>query len=338
MGSAYSSHHTNLGKDSTSFDADATGTVARWGDAAFTLSMGNWKENNDHTEVWGVEYKTNHHQNKKKHVCGFQLKANYDSNGVESIHFGIRDSSSENETKFALKITRVARDGLSGGITGIDSSSTGGGAPVSFTRAKESCTIETTIVSYGCSKRNGLFVLETKKKVSSENGYAVTLAHYYITTHFGLSVTAKVYRNKNGNGFHVEVEGPTKHPSDELSKVLAKTCRTGIWSPNLCSHCSSNNENNKINNVIGSKKTAIATIKNNGVSKSSSLLKATTPQSNHQEQQGKDEVIGQVVKQAMFSSNVEVQYNKGLINSTGNTTGFLNNSIIFMNYKLPNLG
>ncbi|MED6156768.1 hypothetical protein PIB30_017580 [Stylosanthes scabra] len=329
MGSSYSSHHTNLGQDSTSFDSGATGTIARWGDG-FALSMGNWKENNDHTEVWGIEYKTKQNPNTKKLVCGFQLKVNRDNTGVESIYFGIRDSSSKNETKFSLKITRVARDGLSGGITGIDSSS--GGAPVSFTRAKESCTIETTVVSYRCSNREGLFVLETKKKVNSENTYTVNLAHYYITQSFGLSVTAKIRRNKNGNGFDVELDGPIKHPNVELSKVLAKTCRTGIWSPNLCSHCNNNNNNN---NVIGPKKAI-------GVTKNSSLLKGTTPiQSNHEDQKGKDEVVvSQVVKQAMLSSNnVEVQYNKGLINSTGNTSGFLNNSIIFMNYnKLPNLG
>ncbi|MED6111210.1 hypothetical protein PIB30_050368 [Stylosanthes scabra] len=76
-----------------------------------------------------------------------------------------------------------------------------------------------------------------------------------------------------------------------------------------------------------------------GVSKNSSLLKAIPDESNHDEgQRGKDEVVSQVVKQAMLSSNVEVQYNKALINSNGNTSGFLNNSIIFMNYKLPNLG
>ncbi|MED6111209.1 hypothetical protein PIB30_050367 [Stylosanthes scabra] len=327
MGSSYSTHHTNLGKESTLFDSSATSTVARWG-GAFTLSMGNWKENNDHTEVWGVEYKTKQNPNTMKLVCGFQLKVNRDNTGVDSIHLGIKDSSSENETKFSVKITRVARDGLSGGITDIDSSS--GGAPVLFTRVEESCTIETNVVSYHCTNREGLFVLETKKKVSSENAYAVNLAHYYVIQSFGLSVTAKISRNKNGNGFDVELDGPIKHPNVELSKVLAKTFRTGIWSPHLCSHCCNNNNNN--NN--GSKKAI-------GVTKNSSLLKGTTPiQSNHEDQKGKDEVVvSQVVKQAMLSSNVEVQYNKGLINSTGNTSGFLNNSIIFMNYnKLPNLG
>ncbi|MED6156771.1 hypothetical protein PIB30_017583 [Stylosanthes scabra] len=74
-----------------------------------------------------------------------------------------------------------------------------------------------------------------------------------------------------------------------------------------------------------------------GVSKKSSLLKAF-PESNHDEgQRRKDEVVSQVVKQAMLSSNARVQHNKGLINSNGNTSGFLNHCIIFMNYKLPNL-
>ena len=303
MGSAYSSH-TNLGKDSTSFDAGATGTIARWGES-FEVSMGNWKENNDHTEVWSVEYKTG--QN-KKHSCGFQLKANRDNSGVESIHFGIGDSSADNKTDFALKITRVARDGLSGGITGIDSSS---GGPVLFTRAKESCTIETTIVSYGCSQRSGLFVLEMKKKVNSENAYTMTLAHYYVTKDVGLSVAAKICRNKNGNGFGVEVEGPIKHPSADLRKVIVKTCRTGVWSPTACSHCNGAKGN------TGNK---------SGVSNNNSSLNVA--QSNHHH--GED-AIGQVVKGATFSSNVREQHNKGLINSSGYTTGSLNNSIIFMN-------
>lgn len=29
----------------------------------------------------------------------------------------------------------------------------------------------------------------------------------------------------------VEVKGPFKHPSDDLRRVIAETCRTGIWCP-----------------------------------------------------------------------------------------------------------
>ncbi|KAJ1380600.1 hypothetical protein SESBI_45878 [Sesbania bispinosa] len=227
MGASYSSH-TNLSNDCTSFEAGATGTTARWG-SSFEISMGNWKENNDKTEVWGVEYQTG----QKKRTCGFQLKASHDKSGggVESIFFGLGDTTSENKTEFALNISRVGRDGLHGGITGIDSS----GPPKSFTRAKQDCSIETTIVSYGCSYREGLLVLEMKKKVKCESAYMVTLAHYYVTKDVALSIAAKISRK--GNGFVVKVEGPFKHPSNDLRKVLVKTCRTGIWSPGACSHC-----------------------------------------------------------------------------------------------------
>ncbi|MED6156772.1 hypothetical protein PIB30_017584 [Stylosanthes scabra] len=271
MVSSYSSFHTNLGKDSTYFDATPTTIVACWEDA-FAVFLRNWKENNNHTEVWSVEYKIKQNPNTNIiPVCAFQLKANRDNNGVESIHFGITDSSSQNETKFSLTITRVARDGLSGGISSFGSSSAG--APVLFTRAKESYTIETT-------------------------------AHYYINQTFALSVTAN--RNKNGNGFYVEPEGPTKHPNVELRKVLTRTCQTGtIWHSSSSSISISNN--NDDDDVIGSKKVPSATISNkNGVSKNSTLLKAaaTTAEFNHHEdQQG-------VNKQAMYSGNNNVEFHQ----------------------------
>ena len=48
MGTGHSTH-TNLGSECTSYDAGATGTIARWGES-FEVSMGNSKENNDHDE------------------------------------------------------------------------------------------------------------------------------------------------------------------------------------------------------------------------------------------------------------------------------------------------
>lgn len=294
MGTAHSSH-TNLGSECTSYDAGATGSIARWG-KSFEVSMGHNKEN-DNTDVWGVKYKTC----QKKNTCGFNLKASRDSNGVESIHFGLGDFG-DNKTEFAVKITRVSRDGLRGGISGIDSCN----APVSFTRAKQDHTIETTLVAYGCSFREGLFVLEMKKKVNSEHAYMVNMAHYYITKDVGLSVEAKILRRKSC--FCVEVEGPFKHPSEELRKVIVKTRRTGIWSRSACSHCNAA----KLSSSDGGK---------SGESKSS--LKAE-PSS----QKGHD-IVGQISNHA-FSSSIKEQYNKGLINSTGYTSGSLNNSIIFI--------
>ncbi|QCE13352.1 uncharacterized protein LOC114162940 [Vigna unguiculata] len=292
MGTAHSSH-TNLGSECTSYDAGANGSIARWGNS-FEVSMGHNKEN-DHTEVWAVKYKTC----QKKNTCGFNLKASRDSNGVESIHFGIGDFA-DNKTEFALKITRVGRDGLRGGICGIDSCN----APVSFTRAKQDHTIETTIVAYGCSFREGLFVLEMKKKVNAEHAYMVNMAHYYVTNDVGVSVEAKIQRRQSC--FGVEVEGPFKHPSEELRKVLVKTRRTGVWSRSACSHC----------NVVAKSGGAKSGESN------SSLKAQPSPQKGH-------DVVGQISNHA-FSTSIKEQYNKGLINSSGYTTGSMNNSIIFI--------
>ncbi|XP_057430219.1 uncharacterized protein LOC130723260 [Lotus japonicus] len=292
MGSAYSSSHTNLSKECTSFEAGATGTRACLG-GSFEIFMGKTKEN-DRTDVWGVEYKTG----QKNNCCGFQLKATHDNNGAETIFFGLIDTA-ENKTEFSLKITRVGRDRLRGGIAGVNSSR----PPVSSTRAKPDCTIETVIVSYGCSFREGLFVLEMKKKINAENAHMVTLAHYYVTKDVGLSVSAKIFRSKGGGSFVVEMEGPIKHPSSDLRKVLVKTSHTCIWSPGACSHCKA-----------AKSSTGAKTGDSNG-----SLLKAD-----------QSHTVGQIVKDGFFSSNVREQHNKGLINSSGYTTGSLNNSIIFI--------
>ncbi|XP_027338283.1 uncharacterized protein LOC113852244 [Abrus precatorius] len=289
------SNHTNLGNECTSYDAGAKGTIARWGDS-FEVSMGNWKENNDHTEAWGVEYKTS----QKKRTCGFQLKATRDNNGVENIHFGLGDSA-DSKTEFALKITRVGLDGLRGGIIGINSCV----SSMTNTRAKQDHIKETTIVSYGCSYREGLFVLEMKKKVNCDNAYMVNMAHYYVTKDVGLSVAAKIRRIKNC--FVVEVEGPFKHPSVDLRKVVVKTRRTGMWSPSACSHCN------------GAK---VSNSNKSGDFNSSLKANSHDPKS--------EETVSEIVKHAFFSSNVKEQYNKGLINSSGYTTGSLNNSIIFI--------
>lgn len=295
MGSNHSSH-TNLGRDSTSFESSSTGSIARWGDF-FSVGMSKWKEN-EKTEVYGVEYKTG----QKKRGCGFQLKTTHDNNGtIESIHLGLGDTTVDNKTEFTIMITRVARDGLRGGIIGIDSST----SPITSTRTKNDYSIETTIVPYGCSYRDGLFVLEMKKKGNSENACTVTLAHYYVTKEMGLSVTAKICRK--GNSFIVEVEGPCKHPSSDLRKVIVKTTRTGIWSPGACSHCK-----------------AAKAISSTSGGASNSTLKGQSGQQS-------DGKVDAIVKHAVFSSNVREQKMTGLINSSGYTSGSFNHSIIFIN-------
>ncbi|CAL5184292.1 unnamed protein product [Lathyrus oleraceus] len=326
MGTSHSTH-TNLGKDSTSFKTSATGSIARWGDS-FEVSMSKWNEN-DHTEAWGVKYKTG----LKNRTCGFNLKATNDNNGIESIHFGLLDNAN-NKTEFAVNISRVDRDTLRGGITGLDSSV----SPKSFTRTKPDCVIETTLVSYHCSHREGLFVLEMKKKGKSENVCIVNLAHYYVTKDVGLSVTARIYRNK-GNNFVVEVEGPIKHPSVDLRKAVVKTCSTGVWSPGACSHCKGTKtkastgvkNEDSISSLKGHTHTHVQhssslVLKGEShVQHSSSLLKGES-----HVQRSDRKVGGEIVKHAFFSSSVREQFNTGLINSTGYTSGSLNNSIIFV--------
>ncbi|ESW10998.1 hypothetical protein PHAVU_009G256700 [Phaseolus vulgaris] len=274
MGTGYSSH-TNLGSECSSYDAGESGSIVRLGDS-FEVLMSHNK--NDHTEVWGVQYNTS---DQKKNNCRFSLAASHDKNGVESIELGLRDHA-DNKTDFTLNITRIGRVGLQGGISGIISCN----GTMSFTRAKQDHTIETTIVPSGCSFREGLFVLEMKKKVNSEHAYMVNMAHYYVTKDVGLSVEAKIYRSKKC--FRVEVEGPFIHPSDELRWLLVKTRRTGIWSRSACSHC------------------YVAKAKSG---ESNSSLKA---------------------KPSGFSSSIKQQYNRGLINSSGYTTGSLNNSVFFI--------
>lgn len=190
-------------------------------------------------------------------------------------------------------------------------------SPISFTRTNQDYLIETTIVSYSCSYREGLFVLEMKKKGKSKNACIVNVAHYYITKDVGLSVSAKIFRNK-ANGFVVEVEGPFKHPSVDLRRVVDKTCSSGVWSPNACSHCKRT-----------TKKASIG-VKSGDLNSNNSLLKGD---SHVQESDGK---IGEIVKHGLFSSSVREQVNIGLINSSGYTSGTLNNSIVFMdcNFKM----
>lgn len=90
---------------------------------------------------------------------------------------------------FSLDITRAARDGLHGGITGVTTS----GIYKSSRTVKQDYSIETTIVSYDNSYSDTLFVLQMKKRKNHENACMVTMAHYYVTKGVGLSAAAKIY-------------------------------------------------------------------------------------------------------------------------------------------------
>lgn len=183
---------------------------------------------------------------KKEHGCGFHLRTKHDNNGVESINF-LSGDNADIRSGFSLDITRAGRDGLHGGITGVTTS----GIYKSSRTVKQDYSIETTIVSYDNSYSDTLFVLQMKKRKNHENACMVTMAHYYVTKGVGLSAAAKIYLSK-GKGFVFEVKGPFKHPSDDLRRVIAETCRTGIWCPGAKSSytkqqdCSSSLENSGI--------------------------------------------------------------------------------------------
>ncbi|KAL5097873.1 hypothetical protein RYX36_002200 [Vicia faba] len=239
MGNGYSGRNTNLGVNCPYFDSSTTGTTARWGDSLEVSMCKYWDK--DESEVWCVGYKIG---KKLEHGCGFSLRAKHDNSGVESIYFSLGDDN-DIMSGFSLDITRVGRDGLHGGIRGVTTS----GIYKSSISVKQDYSIETTIVSYGNSYSDTLFVLQMKKRKNHENACMVTMAHYYVTKDVGLSAAAKIYLSK-GKGFVVEVKGPFKHPSDDLRRVISETCRTGIWCPAAKSSytkqqdCSSSLENN----------------------------------------------------------------------------------------------
>ncbi|CAJ1963228.1 unnamed protein product [Sphenostylis stenocarpa] len=240
--------------------------------------MANTEENDD-TKGWSVVYKIGQMKNQ---ICCFHLGASREFNRVKNITFSLSDNSANNQIQLHLGITRVGRDRLRGGI-GASVSSGGGNlsSPMSFKRDMEDLSIETTIAPYGCSDREGLVVLEKKKLLYSRDAYMVNVAHYYLTGEVGVSVAAKVRRNK-GHGFVVEVEGPFVHPSADLRKVIEQTCRSGVWSPGACSHC------------------------NNGAS--SSTVSSLT-----------DKKLSEILKRLSSSGNASDQVYTGLVNASGYT-------------------
>jgi len=230
MGILYS-RQTNLLSQCTSFQANSIGTQARIGDNV-EVYLANFKEGEDTS--WCVTYETGQ---TKKRTCAFTLGASSENKRVKNIRFMLSDASDNSGVYLILDIARVGRDRLRGGITSsCHSGEESMFRQMFFERDVEDLSIETHIAPYGCSKRGGLVVLELKKLRYSRDAYMVNVAHYYINDEVGLSVAAKVRRNKN-HGFVVEVEGPFVHPSADLFKVVEQTCRTGIWSPGACSHC-----------------------------------------------------------------------------------------------------
>ncbi|CAK8531579.1 unnamed protein product [Lathyrus sativus] len=251
MGIGYSSCNTNLGINCPDFCSSTTGTTARWG--PIEVSMCADEEEEDHTKIWGVSYyigkKSRHgfHDHKdiwgmpfelnkgSKQGCGFQLRAKHDDNGVENIYFAL-SANDDSTDGFNLDIKRVGNDGLQKQINGMNNS----GIYKTSICVKQGYSIESTIVSFGNSYSDTLFVLQMKKRKNHDNAYMATMAHYYVTKEVGLSVAAKIYLCK-GKGFAVEVKGPFKDPSDDLRRVIAETCRTGIWSPEAKSSSSFKN-------------------------------------------------------------------------------------------------
>ncbi|XP_047158660.1 uncharacterized protein LOC124829239 [Vigna umbellata] len=96
-------------------------------------------------------------------------------------------------------------------------------------------------VDIGC-----LVVLENKRKIEEEGPYAVTVAHYIVTSaginHYsgtrldvGLSVVVKIGAS-NGN-LDITVEGPDQHPPLGLRYLFGEALRTRMWKPSMCPHC-----------------------------------------------------------------------------------------------------
>ncbi|WVZ15919.1 hypothetical protein V8G54_013485 [Vigna mungo] len=96
-------------------------------------------------------------------------------------------------------------------------------------------------VDIGC-----LIVVESKRKIEEEGLYAVTLAHYIVTSagindyygnrvDVGLSVVVKIGAS-NAN-LDITVEGPDQHPPLGLRYLFGEALRTRIWKPTMCPHC-----------------------------------------------------------------------------------------------------
>ncbi|KAF7813793.1 uncharacterized protein G2W53_034769 [Senna tora] len=175
--------------------------------------------------------------------CTFEVEASV-KNGVENYLSLVFDDSACNLAHCGVKIEKARGGG--GGLTGgIGSIRFSGRCPknpnFTSTRTSNGCKIETEIFSYGCSFREGLFVIEKKKMMlmdyNIEGFHEVTLAHYYVTKDVGVSAVATIRTGDKGENFEVEVERPVDHPRSDLRMVIVETCGSGVWTPFACSHC-----------------------------------------------------------------------------------------------------
>ncbi|MCI18961.1 hypothetical protein A2U01_0040116 [Trifolium medium] len=139
-----------------------------------------YTKEDDNTDSWAAKYEIGE---KLDRVVYIRLEVKHDKNGVENIHVVLGDEA-DNETNILVNITLVGGGGgLHGGITNIISS----GAYSTFISNEQDYSIETNIISYDCSYRDGLFVLHMKKiNYSDDIAYMAAMAQYYITKTVGL--------------------------------------------------------------------------------------------------------------------------------------------------------
>ncbi|KAI4296952.1 hypothetical protein L6164_036868 [Bauhinia variegata] len=209
MGSSHSK--TNLGREYVKCTEDAAEACL---DDSIRVEMSKSGDGSDKVVHWDMAYKIG------LGGCFFCLK-----NHKNSVELNLQDST-DNTSQLQVKIER---DGFGGLPCKVDSCFSLG-EQFSSLKDYQDCSVETTIISYRCSKREGLLVVE-KKLNANKNPYMVTLAHYYVHKDLGLSAVARV------RGVSVEVEGPYKHPANDLRKVLDQTCRSRVWTPTACPHC-----------------------------------------------------------------------------------------------------
>jgi hypothetical protein len=213
------SHNTNLiDKDCTYMQGIDNGTRVCFGNSLLIRML--HTKDNVNADMWAAKYEIGE---KLEKVVNIIMTVKHDKNGVESVNLALADES-DNGTTILVDIARVG-DVLHGGIKNIVRSY---GSYSNFKSKEQDYLIETNIISYACSYRDCLFVLQRKKRDYSAD-VAYTMAHYYVTKTFGLYVEAKVFRNKEKR-FVVEVNGPFIYQSVYLGRIIDETRRSGNWS------------------------------------------------------------------------------------------------------------
>ncbi|KAK7274416.1 hypothetical protein RIF29_15502 [Crotalaria pallida] len=186
------------------------------------------------------------------------------NNGSKTMVFEIGDKLPDEIGLLVSVNFPTGRDGLRGKIEKMGPHYE---KKSSTRRTKEYQMIETTVVARSTLSYCSFFVLERKKRLNTDDAYmVVTLAHYFVTEVAGFSVKAKFHQKEDTIDF--EVEGPIKHPRDDLSKVINHAWNTGVWSPSACSHCNGAKQTNNAKTMIShsSLKTATSHDGNKNVS------------------------------------------------------------------------